>query len=922
MILVGLLVSSTCATTGLSRPPSSVPGALVLFVRKPLGEGATTMRVLILAACALAVARAAVPVTSVLDGGALGAAPPTPTSSRTDNRILALTEAAGSGRPKPVNVILPPGLTARIMIGDATPLSAAQKLAFAAAVASSVGLDASHVSVTGSKITTFRSLVAQLVVVRISFASCDAGGTVQAVESLPSLLDSAVAQGALYEQLRANSVTTPWVELDGEPIVRSCRPMIHLFEPAADLQDAPNIKCVYTGHHVRVHHTGHKLDHAFFCHHFTHEPSGQHRCGCKTWRGNVKQPVPGAVLPSTAAPLVPQTTLKPKKIDCRMTQWSAWTVCSASCGSGKQLRYRVVKLRPTQDGDPCPPDEQQVQSCKLQSCATTPPPKVCCKAMTPPCLACAAGMTVKAYCAQHPGEYGCPSSTSAASMKSKTSGSEYEWWNLDKKPLSGETANSEAGQFPIVKPTTNSLTTTTKASTTTIKASTTTTTSTSTTTTKAVPTTVVRTTTTTQAPATSTTTTPLTTTTTTSTTQFRGYELLKNEELKPVVYTTTTARPATASCPAKCRLFFDGCNTCSCSPFDVRYKTNRALACTRKYCATLRPSQCLQYAKPPVSPTETTTVQQTTTTTKATTTTTVKQPTVCCTAMTPTCLACAAGVSVDEYCAKFPGKFGCPSSPKPTTTTTLGNPVCPATCRQWFDGCNTCSCQGVGQVGLCTRRYCISQGQPKCADYNCLTREVWTMEKAAWCALQSTTTARPAPERTRVCTCPKATPCRHDGGVTCVAVDAVSGRCPALTTRCRCECCGATPCSSMLGSCHPKERFSLDNKLVCPKGTTECSGACPATSTVAPKPKPKPRPQVCRCGIGAPCQRIGGLTCFPPDSRHNACPPQTMKCNCPCTGSTPCSVLDGAGKHLKCAGTTDLNGMQVCSAGSIRCMAS
>jgi hypothetical protein len=40
--------------------------------------------------------------------------------------------------------------------------------------------------------------------------------------------------------------------------------------------------------------------------------------------------------------------------------------------------------------------------------------------------------------------------------------------------------------------------------------------------------------------------------------------------------------------------------------------------------------------------------------------------------------------------------------------------VCPKGCTSWFDGCNTCSCQGVGQVGACTKKYCSVKQAPKC----------------------------------------------------------------------------------------------------------------------------------------------------------------------------------------------------------------
>lgn len=37
---------------------------------------------------------------------------------------------------------------------------------------------------------------------------------------------------------------------------------------------------------------------------------------------------------------------------------------------------------------------------------------------------------------------------------------------------------------------------------------------------------------------------------------------------------------------------------------------------------------------------------------------------VCCLALTPSCLACAAGMTVDEFCKANPNKYGCPGLPE------------------------------------------------------------------------------------------------------------------------------------------------------------------------------------------------------------------------------------------------------------------
>jgi hypothetical protein len=52
-------------------------------------------------------------------------------------------------------------------------------------------------------------------------------------------------------------------------------------------------------------------------------------------------------------------------------------------------------------------------------------------------------------------------------------------------------------------------------------------------------------------------------------------------------------------------------------------------------------------------------------------------PRACCKAMTKTCLACAAGITVETYCAKNPGKFGCPRGQKPKVVVLQGELFCP-----------------------------------------------------------------------------------------------------------------------------------------------------------------------------------------------------------------------------------------------------
>ena len=90
-------------------------------------------------------------------------------------------------------------------------------------------------------------------------------------------------------------------------------------------------------------------------------------------------------------------------------------------------------------------------------------------------------------------------------------------------------------------------------------------------------------------------------------------------------------------CPAKCRAWFDGCNTCTCIAGKVG-------ACTKRVCANVaaEPARCVDWA---------------TTSTTTTTTTTTTAP--CCTAKIAWCFACKARLTMDAYCADNSAVPGC-----------------------------------------------------------------------------------------------------------------------------------------------------------------------------------------------------------------------------------------------------------------------
>jgi len=57
----------------------------------------------------------------------------------------------------------------------------------------------------------------------------------------------------------------------------------------------------------------------------------------------------------------------PCPVDCKVSQWSGWSSCSAECGGGIQERLRTVVRNMKHAGNPCG-DVSETQACAVQSC--------------------------------------------------------------------------------------------------------------------------------------------------------------------------------------------------------------------------------------------------------------------------------------------------------------------------------------------------------------------------------------------------------------------------------------------------------------------------------------------------------------------------------------------------------------------------
>ena len=74
----------------------------------------------------------------------------------------------------------------------------------------------------------------------------------------------------------------------------------------------------------------------------------------------------GAACPSTLEEQR-QCNTHPCPVDCQVSAWSAWSECSASCGGGVRTRTRDI-IQPAENGGMQCPDLEQSEACNVQAC--------------------------------------------------------------------------------------------------------------------------------------------------------------------------------------------------------------------------------------------------------------------------------------------------------------------------------------------------------------------------------------------------------------------------------------------------------------------------------------------------------------------------------------------------------------------------
>jgi len=152
---------------------------------------------------------------------------------------------------------------------------------------------------------------------------------------------------------------------------------------------------------------------------------------------------------------------------------------------------------------------------------------------------------------------------------------------------------------------------------------------------------------------------------------------------------------------------------------------------------------------------------------------------ICCNAMTASCMSCAAGLTVAEYCAKKPTTYGCKPDTDTNTNTNTDKPVCTVGKKIKKD-CNTCTC-GEDKTWSCTENVC--QTTPICCNAmtaSCMSCAVG-LTVAEYCAKNPTTYGCKKPCLSYSCMAPPEN-CKY--GKPSVDKNGCKNGCGLLTCKC------------------------------------------------------------------------------------------------------------------------------------------
>merc|ERR1711884_191301 len=78
--------------------------------------------------------------------------------------------------------------------------------------------------------------------------------------------------------------------------------------------------------------------------------------------------------PTVDPPPPPVTTPPPPPQACVWAEWGTWSICSATCGDGKQAQTRGIQTAAARGGAACTGDVTKVQDCNVDVCPSCDAP--------------------------------------------------------------------------------------------------------------------------------------------------------------------------------------------------------------------------------------------------------------------------------------------------------------------------------------------------------------------------------------------------------------------------------------------------------------------------------------------------------------------------------------------------------------------
>lgn len=100
--------------------------------------------------------------------------------------------------------------------------------------------------------------------------------------------------------------------------------------------------------------------------------------GKETWERSVTVPAANGGKPcQTPLKEDRECNTQPCPVDCEVSEWSSWTNCSKTCGTGQQTRTRTLTKQASFGGSNCPP-LLETRDCNTQACPV-PPTRVDCQ---------------------------------------------------------------------------------------------------------------------------------------------------------------------------------------------------------------------------------------------------------------------------------------------------------------------------------------------------------------------------------------------------------------------------------------------------------------------------------------------------------------------------------------------------------------